>query len=86
MQANQFSPTPQEVQQIKQANKLLPVLERTCYKCGHKPCPSCGDWCDNMLSDLTISGNWDGLDEDDVHNDGTISPPHACCDMTCSYL
>jgi len=86
MKPNQFNPTPEEVEKIKEANKLLPEHERTCYKCGHKPCPYCGDWCDYMMSDITWQGNWEELDEEDVNENGKVYPPHACCQMSCSYL
>lgn len=86
MEPNQFSPTLNEVEEIKAKNALLPQLERTCYKCGHKPCESCYNWCDYFMSDITWQGNWEDLDESDVDENGKVSPPHCCCDGECSYL
>lgn len=87
MTLNQFNPTPEEVNKIKEANKSLAVLERTCFKCGHKPCSHCGGvWCDNMMYKITSKGNWEELDEEDVNENGEVYPPHACCQMSCSYL
>lgn len=28
-----------------------------CVKCGHPPCPGCGDWCDKLIPDG--DGDWD---------------------------
>jgi len=86
MKPNQFNLTAEQVKKIKEANKLLPELERTCYKCGHKPCPDCNDWCDYMMSDIKCLGNWEDLDKEDVNEIGKVYPPHACCQMSCSYL
>lgn len=86
MKPNQFSPTPSEVEEIKLRNKTLPVSERVCYKCGHQVCPHCGTWCDSMLSDITWPGNWDGLEKDEIDQNGKVYPPFACCDGECSYL
>lgn len=80
-----FNPGPTEIDEIKRKNKLLPQLEKTCYKCGHKPCPYCYDWCDYLMSDITWSGNWEDLDQDDIDEHGKVSPPHVCCDGQCSY-
>lgn len=82
---NQFNPTEQEIQEIIERNKTLPQLEKTCYKCGHKPCRLCGDWCDNMLYNIKTQGNWKNYDKDDVNDNGNVSPPYPCCDMECSY-
>lgn len=82
---NHFSPTPDEVDRIKAENKLLPQLEKTCYKCGHKPCEYCDDWCDYIMYDITWSGNWEGLDQENIDENGQVWPPHVCCDMYCSY-
>ena len=85
MNLNQFNPGPEEVEKIKKANKLLPQNERICYKCGHKVCSHCGNWCDVMLSNTNTQGNWKGLEKDDVEKDGNVFPPHPCCEGKCSY-
>ena len=82
---NQFSPSEEEVKKIIEQNKTLSKLERTCYKCGHKPCPCCGDWCDNLLRHPDQGGNWtDVFDHDEPFEDDEF--PVTCCDMNCSYL
>lgn len=85
---NQFSPSAEQVEAIKGNNLLSAPLERLCWKCGHKPCSSCGDWCDFMMSDITWSGNWSEFDEefDEVDANGKIWPPIACCEMRCTYF
>ena len=85
MKPNQFSPTPSEVEAIKLRNKTLPANKRVCYKCGHQVCPDCGTWCDTMLLEIDWPGNWEDLDEEDVDSEGRVYPPHACCQMECSY-
>jgi hypothetical protein len=85
MEPNQFNPTPEQIDKIKETNKSLHDFERICYKCGHKACPSCLDWCDVVMTDITTQGNWDELDVEDVDENGHVAPGHACCDMSCSY-
>ncbi len=82
---NQFSPTEEEIKAIIEQNKTLPQLEKTCYKCGHKPCPSCETWCDTFLWNTTMQGNWEDYDKEDIQENGDVSPPHCCCDGKCSY-
>ncbi len=88
MTFNQFNPTPQEVEAIKQKNIGLPQLEKTCYKCGHLPCGGCMDWCDVILPDATTyKGNYISAQED--LDDGSqledLIFPVLCCDGSCSY-
>ncbi len=73
MKPNQFNPTPSEVEAIKLRNKSLPRSERVCYKCGHQTCQYCLTWCDSMLSDITWPGNWDGLEEDEIDENGSTN-------------
>lgn len=83
---NQFNPDYNQIAEIKYNNLFLPEGEQVCWKCGHKACSSCKDWCDCMLSDVSWRGNWDELEIEDVDENGKVWPPHACCNMKCSYL
>ncbi len=84
MKFNQFNPTPEEVEEIKAKNQNLPIDERICYKCGHQYVIA--GWCDWCLWNTEMRGNWENVDLEDVEENGKVYPPHACCDMECSYL
>ena len=81
---NQFSPSEKEIELIKQKNKLLPQTERICYKCGHKACPHCLDWCDSVLHTKTEQGNWLGITLEEVKEEDYS--PFPCCEQSCSYV
>lgn len=83
MRYNQFNPTKEEIEAIKLKNKTLPETERICYKCGHEY--SIAGWCDWMLHNVNMRGNWEGVDLDDVNENGEVYAPHVCCDGECTY-
>ncbi|MVO09758.1 hypothetical protein GOQ30_11370 [Flavobacterium sp. TP390] len=86
LKPNQFSPTKEEIENIIKKNKKLTQYEKKCYKCGHKPCSHCdGFTCDTYLHNVEMSGNWEDYNEEDIMEDGSLFPPHCCCDGQCSY-
>lgn len=83
----QFNPTVDEIVAIRLQNRSLPEVDRTCYKCGHRPCDTAPEWCDVILENpADQTGNYEEA-IDLYHKGKPIKDifPILCCDGQCSF-
>lgn len=61
-------------------------IHKVCLRCGHEPCPHCGDWCDVILYSDEDEGfrpeGWNTYDDGKIDDEPY---PFWCCDGECVY-